>query len=824
MSSRVCVALAVSSAFLIASRRAGAADDGGRGADDRRAEKSKVQPRFSADDFAVGPFPSDLFTVADLAQNTGLRVNLTPTCGPVLPPLPTECVENEVLNELDGFHVRPRLTIAFSGSIDLSTVNSSNIFLIKLGNTLANGSPPDYAATSDDDGDEDDHRLPAGAGWVVGVDRAVWDPSPDAKDPDAKTLYVKAEEVLEQHTRYALIVTRGVHDASGHPIGQSTAFARYLDDDGDEVPGVTRAQRAHRRAYRRALRLALKAARLAAGRNPSDVAIASVFSTMSVSAVLEKVHADIRAAPVPAAADFRIGPIGPSGQRARAVFDVEAITKLSFNPQLNASQPPDPKDTQDITVRVNTLKVVPNAPRAVRQIAFAGFASRNYLKDRFMPALSTFSGVPNLQSSDTLYFVLFVPSTPRPMAGWPLVILAQGSPDTMLGGPFNQAAKLASHGFASIALNQVGLGSGSRSTVTVTRSTANGGAMTIPAQDVPIGCNQCPLPPGLGRSSDVNGDGRIDTAEGAQAGPPKGILLARHSIRQSAIDYMQLVRVIEVGVDVDGDGTADLDASRIYYAGSSNGSLVGIPFFAVEPRVRAATFTGVTGWPGLWTSPVNRGAIGVYFQNREMLNPAGTPLVTSLGGVPVGPVFFNENPPIRGAPPLVNDVPGALQIQQVEDRADWLWNSTAPGAFASYLRLRPLPGAPARPFRILESRGDQNAVNPTTAELIQAGLFADRVTLYRHDKFPSRTSFKNPHSFIIRTDQAVMRGVALAAQEHVAAFFESDGMSATDPCLTVSCPATDGPGPLFEVPASFIPDVTRDPQTGAYVNDFGFTL
>ncbi len=57
---------------------------------------------------------------------------------------------------------------------------------------------------------------------------------------------------------------------------------------------------------------------------------------------------------------------------------------------------------------------------------------------------------------------------------------------------------------------------------------------------------------------------------------------------------MQLVREVEVGMDVDGDGIADLDPSRIYYFGSSQGGIYGTVFMAVEPDVRA----GVLNVPG----------------------------------------------------------------------------------------------------------------------------------------------------------------------------------------------------------------------------------
>jgi len=160
-----------------------------------------------------GPFPADRFTVADPAQNTCERINLA---NPVCDAASWECSELALLNELDGFSLSPRVAIPFNGPIDVSTVDNGSVFFVKLGSSLVNG-VPDFIAPDDDDTEDDDDPASAEAGWVVGINRRVWhlagvDPDPD---PRANTLYVVPDEPLEEHTRYALFVTRAVHDASG---------------------------------------------------------------------------------------------------------------------------------------------------------------------------------------------------------------------------------------------------------------------------------------------------------------------------------------------------------------------------------------------------------------------------------------------------------------------------------------------------------------------------------------------------------------------------------------------------------------------------------
>jgi hypothetical protein len=68
-----------------------------------------------------------------------------------------------------------------------------------------------------------------------------------------------------------------------------------------------------------------------------------------------------------------------------------------------------------------------------------------------------------------------------------------------------------------------------------------------------------------GRGIDLNGDGVIDLNEGVAAAPPIG---NRDGLRQTVVDLLQLVREIEVGMDVDGDTIPDLDPSRMYYFGN----------------------------------------------------------------------------------------------------------------------------------------------------------------------------------------------------------------------------------------------------------------
>src|SRR3954447_5735370 len=72
-------------------------------------------------------FPSNIYTAPDATQLTGLHVALPqPDCTT----RPSDCSDVASLDQLDGFNIQPRITIPFSGAIDVSTVSSSTVFLV----------------------------------------------------------------------------------------------------------------------------------------------------------------------------------------------------------------------------------------------------------------------------------------------------------------------------------------------------------------------------------------------------------------------------------------------------------------------------------------------------------------------------------------------------------------------------------------------------------------------------------------------------------------------------------------------------------------------
>jgi hypothetical protein len=319
---------------------------------------------------------------------------------------------------------------------------------------------------------------------------------------------------------------------------------------------------------------------------------------------------------------------------------------------------------------------------------------------------------------------------------------------------FTVAAKMAEHKIASICIQAVAAGFGPLSTVTVTRS--GGASVTYPWG---------------GRGIDQDGEGDIKSNEGFAAAPPRGIIGATDGLRQTVVDLMQLVRVIQVGINVDGNGSLALDPTRIYYFGQSNGGLYGTIFLGVEPDVLVGVPV-VAGGPFIDVnrlSPFNRPAVRASLAAR-------VPSLLNIGGG----TDFNENVPLRDQPPLINTVPGADAIQEQFDRREWVFQPGNPVAYAPYIRKEPLEGVPEKSTIFQNAKGDQLMPNPTSTALIRAGKLADVETFYRNDLAVAADPLvpKTPHNFVNLfppLSEPLVKAIALDAQEQIATFFDSEG-------------------------------------------------
>ena len=113
-----------------------------------------------------------------------------------------DCEDVGVLNQLDGFSMHARMSVRFDGDIDPASVTSKSVCLVKLRDALSGR----------EDGDA-----------IVDINYIVWDPT-------SRELSFRPDNLLDQHTRYALVVTTGLRDAHGRAIGVSAEFSGSSKD------------------------------------------------------------------------------------------------------------------------------------------------------------------------------------------------------------------------------------------------------------------------------------------------------------------------------------------------------------------------------------------------------------------------------------------------------------------------------------------------------------------------------------------------------------------------------------------------------------------
>ena len=620
------------------------------------------------------PFPSDLWTVADAGQKTGLRLNLpAPDCKTQ----PTACQETALIDQLDGFSVRARVAVQFSGPVDVTTV-AAGMFL-----------------------------MPAGGGAHIALDQVEFDPA-------TNTVYGKPATVLSQGTRYALVATDALKDMAGGAVAADAGFEACLKAAD---------------AYCTAL------AGVAAG-VAGHVVDAALFTTESATDWLEAARTAVANTPP-----------GTALLAPQSAFPIATLTTFVLHEQTGDN----PTRFSDFALPVTSTLLA-----GLDRIVIGTFQSPNYLRgDQTIAPGATPAATP---ATNTIYFnALLPPAGKKPPAGFPVVIFGHGFGDSRWGGPTAVAPTLANNGFAVIAINAVGHGYGPLSTVSFTDNT--GKTVTVAAG---------------GRGVDVNGDGTIDSEEGCALIAPVAIGL-RDCFRQTVVDLLQLAHAIRTGIDLDGDGKADLDASHVYYAGESLGAMYGTIFSAVEPSVRAAMLNVGGGS----TVDIARWSPSYRDLSTEMLATRVPELLNRRGS-------YDEDGVLPGQAPHTVRLAGAMAIQNVFENLEWLSMQGDPMAFAPHLSL---------PVLWQFARADRTMPNPATANLIKAAGGLSRTWEYRHDLARAKAPDLplNPHPylalFVSLNGSAIQLpgldglSITLDAQQQMAGFFTADGAAIPNPNL-----------------------------------------
>ena len=279
----------------------------------------------------------------------------------------------------------------------------------------------------------------------------------------------------------------------------------------------------------------------------------------------------------------------------------------------------------------------------VGQMAFGSIQSPLFIGPQLtIPQTPTGAPVALPAATQEVAFNVFLPATPPPPGGYPVVIYGIGMSDTFPGAVV--ASTMATAGFATVAITPFAHGFGAGTTMRITDKT---GAVT-----------EVPRP---GRGLDIDGNGAIDVFEGCLVVAGAQVVAARDCIRQTALDDAQLIRAIQAGIDLNGDGIVDLNRNRIYYAGYSFGTWVGLVLNAIDPGIQMAAFNsaGGTAVEAAASSPVNRPAVIAMLAYRQ-------PALINRPRPDFDGAFTLRNRPVR-----IIDVPGAIAIQEMMERVEW---------------------------------------------------------------------------------------------------------------------------------------------------------
>ena len=394
--------------------------------------------------------------------------------------------------------------------------------------------------------------------------------------------------------------------------------------------------------------------------------------------------------------------------------------------------------------------------------AFGSFLAPSWLDaDRTIPGRPTKGSGPTVRGREEVGFVLILPQGTAPAGGWPVAIFGPGVTRSKYD-LFLASDELLRKGIATIAIDPVGHAYGPRSTAGVD--------LAVPPSSVTFS--------GFWRGIDQDGDGVIGPREGLSApgAPnPKASIALRDGLRQTALDNMALARAIARGVDVDGNGTTDLRTTGIGYYAQSLGGIYGTMVMATDPTLGVGALS-VPGGPILDIARLSPGF------RPEVARELGNRRPSLLNG---GDAGFTESQPLYDMPPETNPAAGAVAIQNVGGRTNWLDRSGSPEAFAPLLRIRPAEGMGAKKVMYQFAFGDATVPNPSSATIMRAGGLRDVTTYYRNDL--AATRIEDPHGFLLDPRiQGRQQG-----QLQIAEFVASGGTSIIDP---------DGAAPVFEVP------------------------
>lgn len=465
--------------------------------------------------------------------------SLDGTLNAPVPAGPGQAMLVNALNAIDGFSTVAPITTDFDAPLDAASLPGGGVHVYEVeAAPLAQGGAVLGIR----------RELVAGTDYLPGVSPAV--PVADGV-PAGATLMITLLRPLKPKTTYLVALTDNIRFADGTlPIADSTynllkQTTPFVDAQGNNLMrGLLDDTQAVTLEPLRGLVVQQESVLEAAGVSRSSVILSWTLTTQSVGEVLAQARRLAPASPTVA-----IGPVVTASPLGAAAIHCGALNVPYY---LLAAQ------------AANPLPALTGF--------WTGAGGTN---------LTQFNPVPVVTSTETIPLLLSVPRGAAPADGWPVAVFQHGITRSR-ADVLAVADALASAGFAVVAIDAPLHGQ-------------------LP--DEALYAPRLPPPCGTGeRTFD------IDFATGEVPGAPDGSvdpsgthfinlaspLTTRDNARQAVADLVTLTRAAG-RIDLDGNGTADLDATRVRFVGHSLGALIGGTFLGVEPDIGTATLSTPAG-------------------------------------------------------------------------------------------------------------------------------------------------------------------------------------------------------------------------------------
>ena len=551
------------------------------------------------------PFPNDL-----ARDPTTGKVNL----GPQNCESPTaKATRENVLNQLDGFGTyETAIQVTFTEEVDEASL-ADHILMYQL---TSEGTPLTPDAST--------QPVPVRVVRVAPTPRFA---TADCNTPELVPSVTFVPLVpLEQKSTYFVVLTKGIKDTAGAEfapaftwaIVASTEAPVTLDDSGNIVSDRTPLDPASEEDRAQLIALAglwqlhqpgLHFVQAASGTAPADVLVGFQFTTQTVTDPLDPTVEDSPASELgeggllqAMSVTNKFGPYSALCGTEATTDPAQCFLKLALGGCSPLTTVCGVNNYQAGQAACQLLNCA-----AVGDVIGAGVLTGNY-QMQLPNELTDGEDVqgawddpvkPTMQALLLLETIVVLPKGTAPAEGWPTVLFGHGLGSSK-ESVFAIAGRLAQFGFATVAID----------------TSAHGSRAVRISKDPALGC--------IGRcfSGTTPTATECDTVAECQAGetcgsatatpglvPPSpttapqcyapflsaDLAATRDGIRQTILDHERIVKALEAcGV---GCGPVVTDPSKIYYAGLSLGSILGVMTSAMSPAIKTAMINvGGVGW------------------------------------------------------------------------------------------------------------------------------------------------------------------------------------------------------------------------------------